>query len=341
MAFTIKLQSVANFCSVHADLLPLSGVGGYTNEPFLSIVNDAISDLLIDPNDWKFNRNEMPMLVTCANKQDYLFAGASAFSLGGSSQGWAIGLGSNSAITVTAGVVTVTTLENHRFSIGDTIYLTGVVATTGTTSKYNSVFTDNGSSSAWSNGWVTTAVTSNTFSFAATAGQANSDVAGAPGISNYSFLTSGSMVQMNDTSSPQYSVELSTFREQPVTSRVANPDKVAVITDLNTGVIKIRFYLCPGSTIWGAKLVYQASAPIKVSLGDDFSPFPDSYSALYRQAVIYRMYRYLNSSQQTVEYEKLQRELMRAQGGDDAEQSSIYVKPEVPLMDDSSSWWGW
>src|SRR5258705_4578903 len=98
MAFNVTLQNVANFCSTHADLLPLSGIGGFTNEPFLSIANDAIPDLLSSPNDWKCNRTEMPMLVTCPQKQDYLFAGACAFSLGSTCQGWAIDLASKSAV---------------------------------------------------------------------------------------------------------------------------------------------------------------------------------------------------------------------------------------------------
>src|SRR5579862_6991615 len=105
MAFNKTLQSVANFLSTQADLLPLTGIGGYTNEPFLTYANDALSDLITEDNDWKVNRAEMPMLVTCPQKQDYLFAGACAFSLGSTSQGWAIDLASNSAITVAAGVV--------------------------------------------------------------------------------------------------------------------------------------------------------------------------------------------------------------------------------------------
>src|ERR1700740_378576 len=102
---TITLQNRLNFASTHGDLLPLAGVGGYTDEPALTLCNDALSDLISDPNDWVFNRVEMAPVYTCANKQDYLFAGATAFSLGGTSQGWAIDLASNSAITVSAGVV--------------------------------------------------------------------------------------------------------------------------------------------------------------------------------------------------------------------------------------------
>src|SRR5580692_170677 len=113
---TITLQQTVNFASTHADLLPLSGVGGYTNQPALDLCNDAISDLVSDPNDWQFNRVEMPPLFTCPNKQDYLFAGACAFSLSVSgltttqttnSQGWAIGLASAPSIVNAGGAAPV------------------------------------------------------------------------------------------------------------------------------------------------------------------------------------------------------------------------------------------
>jgi hypothetical protein len=300
-----------------------------------------LSDLITVDNDWKFNRVEMAMIVTCPQKQDYLFAGGCAFSTGSTSQGWAIDLAANSAITVSGGVVTINTLETHRFAVGDTVYLTGVTMSTGTTSAYNSVFTDNGSQTAWTNGWVITAITGKSFSFAATTGQNNSDTGGAPGITNYFALTSGSMVQITNTSSPQYSQELTAYRELPVTSYVATPEQVTVLQDLNNGIIKIRFYRTPGSTTWGAKLVYQAQAPVKQSLGDNWSPFPDHYSAVYRQAVIYRMYRYLNSPQQNVEYDKLEKAILKAQAADDTEETSVSIKPEYGLLDNGDAYWGW
>ena len=342
MAFTKTLQSIANFCSTHADLLPLSGIGGFSNEPFLTIANDALSDLITVENDWKINRAEMPAFVTAMSKQDYLFAGACAFSTGGTAQGWAIDLVSKSAVTVSGGVVTINTLETHRFQIGDTIYLIGLVATTGTVSAYTSIFTDNGSNTAWTKGWVITAVTGTSFSFAATSGQNNSDVLGAPGITDYFALTSGSMRQLINTASPQYTQELTACRELPVTSFVTNPEKVAVMTDFGNGVLKIRLYRCPGSTAWTPALVYQKQAPVKTSLGDNWAPFPDHYSAVYLQAVMYRMYRFLNSPQANTEYLKLQEEIKKAQAADDTEETSVSLKPEVPLLaGGSSDWWGW
>lgn len=349
--FSITLQSVLNFASTHADLLPLSNVGGYTNEPGISICNDALSDLIAEPNDWKDNRVEMPILFTCPNKLDQQFGGACIFTIGyqGSasnvpgwpSQGWGIALASNNGITVSSGTVTVTTLENHRIPVGATVYMTGNVATTGTTSAYNSVFTDNGTSSSWGTPlWTVLTITANTLTFAATSGQNNSDVAGAPGITNFAYATSASLQELNNTSSPPNQKPVTVYRELPVVSRVANPEGVSVLFDNGDGTLKIRYNFVPGSVVWGVRIVYQALPPLKVALTDNWSPFPDRYSALYRQAVLYRMYRYLNDPKADNEYKKLQAEMLKVQGGDMAEPSDIHVLPQESLMD-GQDFWGW
>jgi hypothetical protein len=316
------LQGVVNLASTHADLLPLSGVGGYTDEPALSLCNDALSDLLFSEIDWKFNRVEAPMMVTAQNKQDYLIAGAVAFTLGSTSTGAHIGLATTPAITESGTTVTVNTLEPHRFNIADTVYMSG-----NTVAAYNSAFTDNGSSAAWSGGWVITAVpTSTSFTFThGSSGLANS---GAPGISDFGWLASASMTQLNDTSSPQDGRILQAVKELSVWKRVANPEKVCVLKDNGDGTLKVRFWYTPGSTIWAVNLVYQAKAPLKTSLADDWSPFPDHYSAVYRQALLYRMYRYLNNGQQTVEFQKLQAEIAKANGAEDRETTNIGLVPE-------------
>lgn len=348
MAFNNTLQSVANYCSTQAALIPLSGVGGYANEPFLSIVNQALSDLLTTGDNWKINRNEtgFGLLVTMQNKQDYLYGGASAFTLtstvNGQGQGAAIALASNNGITVSGGVVTVNTLEPHRFNVGDSVFLTGCKFTTGTAASYNSVLTNNGQNSTWTGSYVITSVpNSQSFTFAAISGQNNGDVGGAPGITDFGWATDASMVMMTDTSSPQFAQTLYTYRELPVSHRVANPEKIAVQRDNGDGTIVVRFYLVPGAVAWGATIIYQRQAPVKTDLTNNWFPFPDHYSAVYRQAVIYQMYRYINSSQQNAEYLKLQEEIKKVQASDDAEQTDVHVKPLEPLMDASTWWWGW
>jgi hypothetical protein len=336
---TVPLQSTVNFCSTHADLLPLANVGGYTDEPALTLCNDAMSDIFSDPNDYKFNRNEMPLMVTCPSRIDQLFAGAVIFSLGSSSQGWGIGLSSAPAITVSGGVVTVNTLEAHRFNVGDTVFMAGVVMTIGTTANYNSIFTDDGSSSSWSGGWVLTAKGASSVSFAAISGQVNADTGGAPGILNFAYATSASLVEMNNGSSPQNVQYCTVFRELPLVSRVANPDKVCILADLGTGVLRIRWNFIPGSTAWGLKLVYQAQPPRKVALTDTWAPIPDAASCLFNQALLYRMYRYLNSPTADAEFQKLQKEIQKVQAGDDAEPTAVNLQPDG-LMDDGY-WIGW
>lgn len=332
---TLTLQSVVNLASTHVDLLPLAGVGGYTNEPALSLCNDVVQELLATPNDWKFNRVEMPMLVTAQNKQDYLFAGAVAFTLGSTSAGAAIGLASNSAISESGTTVTVTTLEAHQFNVGDTVYMIG-----NTLSAYNSTFAQTVSSSTWSGGWAITAVPSST-SFQFTHASSGLGTSGASGITDFGWLASGTMVQMTDNSSLQNTRQIEVVKELTPSGRTANPEKVCVLKDFGTGVLKLRFREVPGSTTWGVNLVYQAKSPLKVALTDLWSPFPDEYSFVYRQAFIARCYRYLNSPRAEVEYQKLQAAISKAMGESDREMSDIHVVPAQSLLDSGSYWAYW
>jgi hypothetical protein len=67
-----------------------------------------------------------------------------------------------------------------------------------------------------------------------------------------------------------------------------------------------------------------------------WAPIPDNYSDLIRQAVIYRMYRYLNpNSQATVdEKKKFDQVLAKSKGHDCAEESNVYLQPTNGIVDD-------
>lgn len=358
MASTITLQSISNFCSTHADLLPLTGVGGYTSEPFISIANDALGEIINDEQEWKWNSVEIcdlvstfAPLITSLNKQDYLFAGASAFVLqvGNNSvvsSGAAIDLIGNNGVNVAAGVVTVKTLEPHRFQVGYIVNLLGLFFTTGTAANYNSTYSDNGSVTAWSTGYTITAVTAKSFSFAAVAGQANSDVGGAPGfgVSNggtiqlqgYGWLSGATMFELNNNSCPPNWRQLKGVRDLPKWSRVSDPEKVAVIQDLGTGVLRVRFHQIPGGVIWAVNLIVQAAKPLLINMAGTWSPVPDKFDALIRQATLYRCYRYLNpnSTATANEFKKLQGSIAQAKGTDQAEESNVYLQPTDGIVDD-------
>lgn len=359
MASTITLQSIANFCSTHSDLLPLTGVGGYTSEPFISIANDALAEIINDVQEWKWNSVEtgnlidtFGLLITSLNKQEYLFAGASAFVLQVSganpvtSSGAAIDLASNNGVTVSAGVVTVKTLEPHRFQVGNIVNLVGLVFTTGTAANYNSSYSDNGNVTAWSTGYTITAVTSKSFSFAAVAGQNNSDVGGAPGfgianggttqLQGYGWLSGAAMMELNNNSSPPNWRHIKAVRSLEKWTRVSDPEKIAVVQDYGTGVLRIRFKQIPGGVIWAVNLIFQAAKPLLTNMAGTWSPVPDKFDDLIRQAALYRCYRYLNpNSQATTENRALlDKVIAKSKGTDQAEESNVYLQPEEGLVDD-------
>lgn len=321
------LQSIVNLALTHVDLMPLAGVAGISDEPALSLCNDVLSDILLfSAIDWKFNRLEMPFLVTCPNRQDYIFAGAVAFTLGGTASGASVGLATANAITQSGFTTTVNTLQSHRFAVGDTVYMSG-----NTVSAYNSTFTDNGTSSAWSGGWVITAITTNSFTFVhSSSGLGNS---GAAGISDFGWLCDGSMKQMVSTNSPQTGRPIQAVKEIGVWTHVADPEKVCVLKDNGDGTLKIRFKYVPSTTLWAVHLVYQGRCPTKTSLGDNWSPIPDDFSAVYRQGFLYRAYRYNNSSSQNAEFQKFEEIKAKAAGADDREEGDQHVVPEESLTD--------
>jgi len=347
VSFTNTYQSVVNFCSTQIDLLPMTGVGGYAFEPALSICNDALADLLTSENNWKVNRKDLAaFLVTAPFKQDYIWGGSSAFTLGSTNQGWAIGLASNSGITVSLGVVTVNTIEPHGFSVGDNVFLNAVVAKQGNPANaaaYNSVLTTNSVGTSWSGSYPITAVTPTSFSFAAVAGQNNGDILGAPGIFDYGWMQESYCYMMTDTSAPYYNRLLYAKRQLPLDRIVENPSLISVQHDNGDGTLVVRFYRCPGNIAWGAKLSYQKASPVAVDLTATWAPFPDHFAPLYRQAVVYRMYRYLNSPRADAEYKKLQLEISKAAGYDDNEQTDVTLQPANPLLDDGLyyGFWDW
>lgn len=324
---TEQLQTTTNLVRTHVDLMPLAGVGGYAQEPALSLCNDTLQELLAYPYAWKFNRQEMSMLVTYPNRQDYLFAGAVAFTLGSNSRGAGIGLASASAITETSFTVSVTTLEPHGFSVGNTVYMTG-----NTVSSYNSSFAQDENTSNWTGGWaILTIPTPTSFTFThATSGLA---VSGAPGITDFGWAESATLVEMNNFSSPQNIKVIRAVTELQPTWRAYNPEKVCVLKDYGTGVLKIRFADVPSSTIWGLNLVYQSKAPYKNDLANNWAPFPDEFGFVYRQMFMARCYRYLNSAKEPLEYQKAQQLILKALGRGDAEAGETHIVPYCSLLE--------
>lgn len=336
MSSTRTIQQVVNYASTQTELMPLAGVGGYTSEPALTFANDTIAEILApedaqgrsNPFPWKFNQKTMQMLVTQQNKQDYLFAGACAFVLSGKNTigGIGIDLATNNAITESSFTVTVNTLENHNFAVGDTVYMIGNVL-----AAYNSTFTQTPALSSWSGGWVILSTpTAKSFTFThATSGLGTS---GAPGITDFGWLQYATMVDQNETTSPQNVRELSAYRTLQPYGRIGVQEKLSAGESGTAGVILVRFSYVPGAAAWGVTPIYQMKAPTYTLLSATWAPVPDEYAFMVNQVFLGKAFRHYGSAKADDEQLKGLRAIAKAAGRDDAEQSDEYIAPDNPLM---------
>ncbi len=330
---TKKLQQTVNLASQSADLLPLAGVGGYTNEPALTLCNDTLQEALAAPNAYKWNRAFMPPFMTSPNKQDYVVTGAVAFLLGSQSFGVGIALATASTpgISRSLFVTTVTCVEPHNLTssaVGQTLYMLG-----NTDSQFNSTFTNNGQVAQFSGGWVITSVP-NTTQIVFTHSVSGTATSGAPGITDFGWLETASVTELNNNSPvPNLRQVRAVSYLTPSTIATGVPGKVCVLVDNGDGTLIVRFREIPSTTIWTANLVYQKKAPLKTALTDTWSPIPDEYGYVYTQGFLSRAYRYINSPRSEAEDAKFQRAIQKAVAQGDEEPTDTSVIPEASLVD--------
>ncbi len=328
MPSTVTIQSTTNFASTHTKLAPLVGVGGFQNEPALTIANNVLQEILSPPYPWKFNRKELQMFVTAQYQQDYLFAGASAFvnPTTGVGSGAAIDLASNNGVTESGTTVTVNTLEPHNFAVGQTVFMFG-----NTVAAYNSSFSISGSTFAWAGGWVITAVPNNKqFQFThASSGLANS---GAPGVTDMGWLEAVTFRQISTTVAPQPIQEGQAVKMIDPSNQVGNPEKICWVADQGNGIIKIRLFPVPGTFPWGVQLVYQAKAPRLTALTNTWAPLPDELSNVYTQGFLAQAYRYVDADKAEIEDQKFQRAIGKALDIKDAGTDGFGLYPAIPIM---------
>jgi hypothetical protein len=332
---TITLQTIVNLARTHIELLPIANVGGFTDEPALSLCNDVLQELIAKPQAWKFNRTEMAPFVTAVFRQDYQFGGAVAFTsnAGGAGIKLTTASSSTSGVSRTLTTVTVRTLEEHNFAIGDTVYMLG-----NDNSVFNSTYSQTPTGSGYTGGWTITttpSVTSFQFEHATSA----TTLSGAAGITNFGWLESATMRELRSAAPIPGIYAIEAVNTLPLQSYAANPQKVAVLADNGDGTLKIRFDSAAGTVPFVANLIYQARPALKTALSDTWAPFPDEYSFVFRQAFLARAYRYVNSPRADIETQKADMAVGKALMRDDAEASDQRLYPDQGLM--RGGWGGW
>jgi hypothetical protein len=332
MSSTITLQTVVNLASTQVELLPLSGVGGYTSEPALSLCNDVLQTTLAQPLDWKFNRAEMNMLVTSPNRQDYLFAGATIFNIGGNACGAGIDLTTNNALTISGSTVIIKTLEQYAGAVGDVCYVLG------TGSNYDSTFSKNGVATGFS-GNTYTITTINGLTLTATLTGSASGTSGSAGITDFGWGCGATMVGLLSGGAILPTRHAEVVRDLQPYGYANTPEKFCVYETSTAGVLKIRSYPVCGTGIWGVSLVYQKKAPLATVLSGTWAPIPDELSYVYRQGFLAKCYRYINSPRADVEEQKFQAAIMRALGADEREASDVRLYPGDGIQTSDGNFW--
>jgi hypothetical protein len=341
---TINVQSVINYARTHIALKSLLGVGGFANEPGMSIANDVLQFLLAKPFSWKFNRKDLPFFVTQPFVQDYFFAGTAAFTIsplvttgtanvGGGGVG--VDLASNNGITQSGSTVTVNCLQRHNYVVGQTVFFNNVVDQSGAAvTLLNAVLTvdTNAVTATWANGFVITAVPSGTsFQFTLVT---PITTCGAPGILDFGWLEAAALTDFSNTAVPQPTGPIEAADRITQTSRVGEPDKVAAHRDLGTGVMVFRMDPCATSYNMAVNLTYQARARVLVKPTDLWTPWPDNLGYVLRSGV--KAYAYDMSDRSEAEkLRQMQKFIMDVQSAkeyEDSEESNLGFAPRRGIM---------
>jgi hypothetical protein len=331
------VQNIVDQLTLNTNLQNYFNAGGVsTYEPGLTICTRTNQMLLAKSKAWKFNRVELSgppngtgnFFVTQYGVQDVLHAGASAFTIGG---GVGIDLKTNAGVTSAGGVVTIQTLQQHPFKIGDTVYLSGLVD-----AVYNSVFTFSNivPTSAWTNGYIITTVPDIThFTFAAGAGQAIPS--GAPGIGNWGWGESAYLTDPFSASFPQPASKVEIVdRLAPSYYSTGEMPSVCMLIDNNNGVLKFRLSEPYGTVPLQINVVYQGRAP-KLALPTDIVAWPDNLSFVFHEVALYFAYRFAKSvgaAETRAQFQMAQSAIMSALQGDDNEDSGEGLAPERGVM---------
>jgi hypothetical protein len=348
------VNSIISQCALHSKLQNFFGVGGMKNEPGLTIANSVNQMLLAYPNAWKFNRSDTltfqggGFFVTQFGVQDYRHAGACAFTLinqntpalgtqncGGAQIDLASSPvnGGTAGITVSGTVVTVQFLDPHPFQTGQTIYMSG-----NTNSVFNSVFSFNGQlqTSAWSNGWVITAVPDSLHvQFTATAGQTNGLASGAPGINNWGWIESAYLTDINSIGFPlPVKPLIAVDRLSPTYFPTGQDVSVAMIVDYNNGVCKFRLSEPMGTYNYAINVVYQQRAPKLIGANSIFQ-WRDDLSYVLVEAALFFGFRFaygMGSTDAQAQFKVMNSAVMSARVADDREDTGESLAPDRPLM---------
>lgn len=331
MAKTI--QKTVDYARSIAKMIPLVDIGGNLNEPAITFANNTLKEMLSPPYAWKFNNVAMEIIPSFPYRIDYLFAGASA--LVPAKGGAGICLKTDSGITATGTTITVNTLQDHPFAVGDTVFMYG-----NSDDAYNSTMgTSAAGSFSYSNGWVITVVPS-TKQFVFTHSLLGLGTSGAPGVFDFRWLASATRVDLNTTSALRGTVPMRPNKSLSPAFTSGCPSRICMLQDFGNGILQFRVDVAPIAP-FGFYGVYQKKAPTKQSLGQDWSPVPDEFVDVCDQGFLAEAFRANNDPRAEFERQKFEQMIAKAVLLDAVEPVEKYIVPQRSIGGGASgNGWG-
>ena len=334
MPSTISLRNVIDFNRTRVRMIQLINVGGIPNQPGLDICNDVLQTLLSAPNNWKFNKAELPSFTTIPNQQDYWVSGCTA-----SVDRKAI-VSLNSMLSVPPGLEQVgndVTASYDRFApngiqglgtsqmpplfgIGDQVTIKGAGD-----GFYNGTFTITDVPS----------VTSFTYQLP------NSGLApdGGQGINLLNWVEHSTLEDWLSTAFVKPRRDIEVVSSLNVESIVQPPFKVAgqfenvlICPTVAISEWMIRLWPVPSSQIWRVLIFYQMKASLRSSLDENWSPWPDELSYVLRSGVYSKALDHGEDPRAPLADQKWQADIARALGIKQQEWRHESFFPDLPVM---------
>lgn len=343
MSSTLSLRSVIDFNRTRTRMIQLVNVGGVPNQPALDICNDTLQTLLSAPNNWTFNKSEVPPFTTIPNQQDYWLSGTSAIvdtAISGTriTKAWVQlnteftdppGLRPLDATHVLAtysrfapfgirGKGTSTT--PLPFAPGDSVTISGARQ-----APYNGTFE------------IDAVPSINSFIYELpTAGLSND---GGQGINNIGWLERATLEDFFSTAFVKPVREILVVASLSQESIVQPPFKVTVqfenIQQCGPQVmheVLIRLWPVPSSQIWRVLIFFQLRPPIKTHLDDNWAPWPDELAYVLRSGVYAKALDHAEDPRAPQADAKWQQDIARALGIRQQQERHEAFFPDLPVL---------
>lgn len=334
MPSTISLRNVIDFTRTRTRMIQLVGVGGIPQQPGLDICNDVLQTLLSSPNNWKFNKAELPDFTTIPNQQDYIVSGSTAEVDRKAIVSLNSVLDNPPGLVETGNVVLATYSEfapdgiqglgtsqmPPLFSVGDEVTIAGAG-----NDAYNGTFT------------IDSVPSKTSFTYVLDVTGLAPD--GGQGINSWGWMEHATLEDWLSTAFVKPRRDIEVVSGLNVESIVQPPFKVCMQFErvlakgpVTLSELMIRFWPVPSSQIWRALIFYQLKAQVKTSLSDTWAPWPDDLGYVLRSGVYAKGLDHGEDPRAPLADQKWQMDIARALGIRQQELRHEAFFPDLPVL---------